>query len=132
MESISVAFDPRSAPGGSWHPCISDAILPCAFCPRWLGTFLPAVEIEEWGTFKFLVCRLRGRGGKQRICVRGRNYYTQSQIIDDISRKVRDSIIVARWKQGRGSRIQMAKVVLEQMECEPALGCVWEGKERVT
>jgi len=55
---------------------------------RWLGTYLPAVDIEEWGTFKFLVCRLRGRGGKQRICIRGRNYCTQAQIIDDISRKV--------------------------------------------
>lgn len=56
---------------------------------RWLGCFLPAVEIDEWGTFKFLVCRLRGRAGKQRICVRGRNYCTQTQIMDDVSRKVR-------------------------------------------
>ncbi len=54
----------------------------------WVGHLLPTVDIDDWGTFKFLVIRVRGRNDKQCIIVRGKNYCTEAQIIEDVNRKV--------------------------------------------
>ena len=55
-----------------------------------MGSYLPAVEIDDWGTFKFVVARVCTNNGlKQRVMVRGRNYCTQAKILDDLTTKVR-------------------------------------------
>lgn len=55
---------------------------------NWLGHHMATVEIDDWGTFKFVVVRIRGRNDKQRILVRGRNYCSEAQIVEDINRKM--------------------------------------------
>ena len=48
------------------------------------------MEIDDWGTFKFVVARVCTNNGlKQRVMVRGRNYCTQAKILDDLTTKVR-------------------------------------------
>lgn len=57
-----------------------------AVCPLYPCT---QVEVDDWGTFRFLLLRLRGRNDKQRVLLRGRNYCSEAQLVEDINRKVR-------------------------------------------
>jgi len=54
----------------------------------WIGNYMDTVEIDDWGTFRFLLLRLRGRDDKQRILLRGRNYCSEAQLIEDVNRKM--------------------------------------------
>ncbi len=77
----------------------------------WVGQFLPVVAVDEWGSFRFLLLRMRdsgagggGRGGgggllgggeRQRIVLRGRNCASESQLQEEVNREVRPPAGVA-------------------------------------
>ncbi|EFJ43167.1 hypothetical protein VOLCADRAFT_119187 [Volvox carteri f. nagariensis] len=65
--------------------------------PPWLGHFIPLVQIDEWGSFRFLMLKLRdqsARGGgapgseRQRILIRGHNYGTEGQLMEECNREI--------------------------------------------
>jgi hypothetical protein len=68
--------------------------------PRWVGQFLPTVEIDDWGTFTFVVARLRGRDARQRILIRGRNYGSETQIMEALHAKVCVMVVVVVVRVG--------------------------------
>ncbi|GIL73521.1 hypothetical protein Vretimale_5221 [Volvox reticuliferus] len=65
--------------------------------PPWVGTYIPIVQIDEWGSFRFLMLKLRdqlARGGaapgteRQRILIRGHNYGSEGQLMEECSREI--------------------------------------------
>lgn len=69
--------------------------------PLWVGAFINIVQIDEWGSFRFLMLKLRdqssrtgpvlGPGGaeRQRILLRGHNYGSEGQLVEETNREVR-------------------------------------------
>eukprot|EP00195_Chlamydomonas_chlamydogama_P003391 CAMPEP_0202914298 /NCGR_PEP_ID=MMETSP1392-20130828/62740_1 /ASSEMBLY_ACC=CAM_ASM_000868 /TAXON_ID=225041 /ORGANISM="Chlamydomonas chlamydogama, Strain SAG 11-48b" /LENGTH=503 /DNA_ID=CAMNT_0049605899 /DNA_START=304 /DNA_END=1814 /DNA_ORIENTATION=- len=55
---------------------------------RWVGNLLETVQIDEWGSFRFLVVKVVGREGKQRILIRGQNCCTEAAIMETLNRKM--------------------------------------------
>lgn len=64
-----------------------------ATADNWIANRLDVVEIDDWGTFKFLVLRVRGMNDKQRILIRGRNGCTEANVIEATNRKVRVIVV---------------------------------------
>ncbi|KAL6758339.1 hypothetical protein V8C86DRAFT_2600051 [Haematococcus lacustris] len=60
----------------------------CGAADNWIGTYLNTVEIDEWGVFKFLVLRVRGRHDRQRILLRGHNYCCEASLLEDVNQKM--------------------------------------------
>lgn len=65
--------------------------------PPWVGNFLETVDVDEWGSFKFLLLKVRDGGGggfnsgwgeRQRILLRGHNYMSEGQLVEDVNRRV--------------------------------------------
>ena len=50
---------------------------------------IPTVEIDDWGSFKFLVVRVSDLVGHQRIVVHGRNHCSEAAVVEGIHSKVR-------------------------------------------
>lgn len=55
-------------------------------------SLLPTVEIDAWGTFRFMVLKLSGLGGEERIMVHGHNHCTEASLVEEVNRKVRGGL----------------------------------------
>ena len=60
----------------------------CAQTEVWVGTFLDSVDVDDWGTFKFLLMKVQGKGERQKLILRGRNFSTEANIVEDLNHKV--------------------------------------------
>ncbi|PNW76231.1 hypothetical protein CHLRE_12g542750v5 [Chlamydomonas reinhardtii] len=65
--------------------------------PPWVGHYIPVVQIDEWGSFRFLMLKLRdqsmARGTtvgaeRQRILIRGHNYGSEGQLMEECNREI--------------------------------------------
>ncbi len=65
--------------------------------PPGVGHYIPVVQIDEWGSFRFLMLKLRdqsmARGTtvgaeRQRILIRGHNYGSEGQLMEECNREV--------------------------------------------
>ncbi|KXZ53349.1 hypothetical protein GPECTOR_7g1244 [Gonium pectorale] len=68
--------------------------------PAWVGQFLPVVQIDEWGSFRFVMLKLRDQnsrltvadgalgGERQRILIRGHNYGSEGQLMEECNREI--------------------------------------------
>ncbi|GLI64641.1 hypothetical protein VaNZ11_007953 [Volvox africanus] len=59
----------------------------------WVGNYIPIVQIDEWGSFRFLMLKLRdqsARGGaeRQRILIRGHNYGSEGRLMEECNREI--------------------------------------------
>lgn len=54
----------------------------------WVGALLEAVEVDDWGKFKFVLVRLRDHTGKQKLLVRGSNYSSEGKLVEALHRQV--------------------------------------------
>ncbi|GIL49609.1 hypothetical protein Vafri_5940 [Volvox africanus] len=59
----------------------------------WVGSYVPIVQIDEWGSFRFLMLKLRdqpARGGteRQRILIRGHNYGSEGRLMEECNREI--------------------------------------------
>ncbi|GBF98655.1 hypothetical protein Rsub_11649 [Raphidocelis subcapitata] len=56
----------------------------------WVGALLPAVEVDTWGTFRFVLVRLRDHtaDGRQKLLVRGANYASEGKLLEGLHRQV--------------------------------------------
>lgn len=54
----------------------------------WVGNLLTGVEIDDWGTFRFVAIKLRDRANRQKILVRGHNGSSEANLMEGINRKV--------------------------------------------
>ncbi len=54
----------------------------------WVGGLIPAVDIDEWGSFSFLVIRLCDNSGRQRIVIQGRNEVADEDILERVRAQV--------------------------------------------
>ncbi|KAI8464948.1 MAG: hypothetical protein J3K34DRAFT_489495 [Monoraphidium minutum] len=54
----------------------------------WVGALLEAVEIDGWGKFVFVLARVRGRGGRQKLLVRGANYASEAKLVEGLTRQL--------------------------------------------
>jgi hypothetical protein len=54
----------------------------------WVGGLLPGVVVDDWGEFNFILVRVRGLGGRQRMLVRGGNYASRAQLVEALTRQV--------------------------------------------
>jgi hypothetical protein len=57
--------------------------------PAWVGGLLQGVVVDDWGEFNFILVRVRGLGGRQRMLVRGGNYASRAQLVEALTRQVR-------------------------------------------
>ncbi|MEW5318774.1 MAG: hypothetical protein WDW38_009967 [Sanguina aurantia] len=55
---------------------------------QWVGNYLDTVEIQESGSFAFLLLKVRDKGGRMKIIVRGRNPPHKCSLLDDVTRQV--------------------------------------------
>jgi hypothetical protein len=51
--------------------------------------------VDDWGKFKWLLLRLRGRSGRQALLVRGANYASDAQLMEQTHRQV--CVCVVGW-----------------------------------
>ncbi|GFR49603.1 hypothetical protein Agub_g11673 [Astrephomene gubernaculifera] len=62
--------------------------------PPWVGHLIPVVQIDEWGSFRFLMLKLQDRSGRaagserQRILIRGHNYCSEGQLVEECNREI--------------------------------------------
>ncbi|KAG2492790.1 hypothetical protein HYH03_008950 [Edaphochlamys debaryana] len=74
--------------------------------PPWVGHHIPVVQIDEWGSFRFLMLKLRDQSGsrgaaaggiggatlrgaeRQRIVIRGHNYGSEGQLMEEANREI--------------------------------------------
>ncbi|GLC68199.1 hypothetical protein PLESTF_000659300 [Pleodorina starrii] len=65
--------------------------------PPWVGQLIPIVQIDEWGSFRFLMLKLRDQGARggvpgsserQRIVIRGHNYGSEGQLMEECNREI--------------------------------------------
>lgn len=54
----------------------------------WVGPLLDAVEVDDWGKFKFVLVRLRDHTGRQKLFVRGSNYASEGKLLEALHRKL--------------------------------------------
>ncbi len=59
----------------------------------WVGALLEAVEIDDWGKFKFVLVRVRDRGGRQKLLIRGGNYASEGALVEALHRQVRGRLV---------------------------------------
>lgn len=54
----------------------------------WVGALLESAEVDDWGSYKFLLLRLRDRAGRQKLLVRGANYASDAKIVEGLHRQM--------------------------------------------
>ncbi|KIZ02453.1 hypothetical protein MNEG_5504 [Monoraphidium neglectum] len=54
----------------------------------WVGALLEAVEVDDWGKFKFVLVRVRDRCGRQKLLVRGGNYASEGKLLERLHRQL--------------------------------------------
>ncbi len=70
----------------------------------WVGAFLNVVEVDEWGSFRFVLLRLRDRNGRHKFLVRGHNYASDAQLLGAAHKQV------GRWYVPAGSEPMGSKL----------------------
>jgi hypothetical protein len=53
-----------------------------------VGALLEAVEVDDWGKFKFVLVRVRDHCGRQKLLVRGSNYASEGKLVEALHRQV--------------------------------------------
>lgn len=90
----------------------------------WVGAFLPAVKVDTWGSYKFILGKVVERTGRyQKLILRGSNRHTEHQAIDAARKEVSSEIKsrrldwarldilgvgVIRWISQRESKVEMS------------------------
>lgn len=54
----------------------------------WVGNFVTAVEVDDWGTFKFVMLRMKDRQNKQKLLIRGHNHSTEASLVEEANRQM--------------------------------------------
>ncbi len=79
------------------RPACSPARLPF-FLPRWesataaqpwVGQHLPAVTVDSWGRFPFVLVRLLDRSNRHKVLVRGKNGAEEGTLFAQLEQEVR-------------------------------------------
>ncbi len=55
----------------------------------WAGQDIPAVQIDKFGKFPYILVRLSDRVAGNKLIVRGKNGRTESQLVSAVSKEVR-------------------------------------------
>ncbi|GAX73918.1 hypothetical protein CEUSTIGMA_g1368.t1 [Chlamydomonas eustigma] len=55
----------------------------------WIGSLLPAVQVDETGSFSFAVIKVCDQAGRQRMVVHGSNLLSESDIVERAKQKLR-------------------------------------------
>jgi hypothetical protein len=76
----------------------------------WAGALLDAVEIDDWGKFKFVLVRVRDRAGRQKMLVRGRNYASEGTLLEALHRQVGEGRLSEAWVQARAWQRRLGAV----------------------
>ena len=63
----------------------------------WAGQELPAVQIDRFGRFAYVLVRLSDRLAGSKLLVRGHNGRTEEQLVSAVTREVRCS---SQWRLG--------------------------------
>ncbi|KAF8060056.1 hypothetical protein HT031_004995 [Scenedesmus sp. PABB004] len=54
----------------------------------WVGALLESVQVDDWGSYKFLLLRLRDRAGRTKLLVRGANYASDAKLVEGLHRQM--------------------------------------------
>ena len=54
----------------------------------WVSPSIPSIDVDDWGTFKFVVVRMSDQAGHERLVVHGKNGCVEAAIVDQIKVKV--------------------------------------------
>jgi hypothetical protein len=79
-----------------------------------VGALLAAVQVDDWGRFRWLLLRLRGRCGRQTLLVRGANNAGDAQIVEQLHRQVGPC---AGFAGGEGQERQHARLHMRSACC---------------
>lgn len=60
---------------------------------------LPAVQIDKFGRFPFVLAKAGDRLGARKLLVRGRNGATEAQLVNSILKEVRRRLSQSSWRQ---------------------------------
>ena len=78
--SVQALASAQAEQGKFWQSHIYKSTLPAAAA---------GVEIDDWGTFRFVAVKLRdARANRQKILVRGRNGCSEANLVEELNRKV--------------------------------------------
>ena len=75
--------------------------------PTWVGAHLPAVQIDSWGSYPFVLARVTDRGGRQKLLVRGKNGTDEGQALATLQAEVASSAVRQRLP---GPKVEMLGV----------------------
>jgi hypothetical protein len=83
LQQLHEGLERRAEQPGSWQ--LQQQGADC-----WAGSLLPATQVDEWGSFAFVLVRLRciGVQHRQRLLVRGRNGCSQGALVEALRREL--------------------------------------------
>ena len=65
---------------------------------------VPAVSLDSWGRFSFVLVRITDRQGRQKMCVRGKNGYSDAAIQRQLEQEVATAAVAQR---SPGARLEL-------------------------
>lgn len=92
-------------PTALWHPCSAHRWEAAAGGPEWVAQHLPAVQIDSWSAFAFVLVRLtEPRSQRQKLLVRGRNGTTEQQAFATVEQEAARAAVARRLP---GPRVEL-------------------------